>query len=161
MRRTVAFLLVAGLALAPACGRKSRPLAPEEVEPEAPGNLTAVVVPEGVRLSFTRPTHYTGGQKMNDLGKFVVERAPGEGEAPKFGKVGELVLEDRDRFRQDRRLSWVDATATPGTRYLYRVTAVTLDRYRSQPAGPVAVRFGPPAESPTPAEPTRKKEAAP
>lgn len=147
MRRVLVALALAVLALAPACGRKSRPFPPEEVQPEAPGDLTAVVVPEGVRVSFTRPTHYSGGRKMNDLGKIVVERAPGEGEAPKFEKVGELVLEDRDRFRQDRRLSWIDATAAPGTRYLYRAIAVTLDRYESQPAGPVAVRFGPEKEA--------------
>jgi hypothetical protein len=161
MRRTAVALVLAVLALAPACGRKSRPLPPEEVQPEAPGDLTAIAVPEGVRLSFTRPTHYTGGGRMNDLGKLVVERAPGEGAAPKFEKVGEVVLEDRDRFRQERRLSWVDATATPGARYLYRVTAITIDRYKSQPAGPVAVRFGPAEEAPARTAPTPEKEPAP
>jgi hypothetical protein len=95
---------------------------------------------------------------MNDLGKIVVERAPGEGAAPKFQKGGELVIQDRDRFRRERRLSWIDTGVTAGARYLYRVTAVTLDGYESQPAGPVAVRFGPAGEPST--EPTPQKEPA-
>lgn len=166
MRRTLVALALAVAALAPACGRKASPTAPELVQPSAPGSLAAISVPEGVRLSWTRPTSYTSGRRMNDLGRFVVERAPGEGEPPKFQTVGEIVLEDRDRFRKDPRLAWVDATAAPGTRYLYRVTAVTIDDYRSQPAGPVAVRFGAAAETTTttpPAsagEPPQTKEPA-
>lgn len=158
-RATLAVLCL--LALVPACGRKSRPIAPELVEPETPGDLAAIATPEGVRLNWTRPKSYTSGRTMNDLGKFVIERAPGEGAAPQFTKVGELILQDRDRFKKDPRLSWIDASAVQGTRYLYRVTAVTTDRYKSLPAGPVAVRFGeaPAAKEPSAAEPSSKEPA--
>jgi len=157
MRRRLAVALVVAAALGPACGRKARPIAPELVQPAAPGDVTAISTPEGVRVSFTRPTHYTSGRRMDDLGRLVIERAPGEGAAAEFVKVGELVLADRDRFRQDRRLSWIDTGVTPGARYLYRVIGVTLDDYESQPGGPVAVRFG--AAPQAPAEP--QKEPAP
>jgi hypothetical protein len=130
------------LFLVGACGHKGAPLAPELVRPEPAQSLSAMSAPEGVRVSWLRPLRYSGGQRMNDLGGFTIERALGEGEAPAFGVVGKLELTDQTRFRKERRLEWVDATAERGHRYLYRVTAYTLDGYRSAPAGPVAVTFG-------------------
>ena len=150
MRRAAAVLLALACAL-PACGRKSRPVAPETVEPEAVENLAAIATPEGVRLSWLRPTRYTGGGRMNDLGSFEIERAPGEGAAA-FAKIGSVTLEDQQRFRKERRLEWLDKDVRPGERYRYRVTAVTLDHYRSAPAGPVNVRYGNPPSAPA-AEP--------
>ena len=89
---------------------------------------------------------------MNDLGSFEIERAPGGDAAPFFAKIGTVTLEDQQRFRKERRLEWVDKDVRPGERYRYRVTAVTLDRYRSAPAGPVDVRYGNPPSAPA-AEP--------
>jgi hypothetical protein len=141
VRRATVLVLVA-LALG-ACGRKGTPIAPELVRPEPPAELAAIVTPDGVRLSWLRPLHYSGGQRMNDLQGFRIERAPGDGDPADFTTVGTLELEDQTRFKKERRLEWIDKTAEPGRRYLYRVTAFTLDGYRSRPAGPVAVRFGP------------------
>ena len=89
---------------------------------------------------------------MNDLGSFEIERAPGGDAAPLFAKIGTVTLEDQQRFRKERRLEWVDKDVRPGERYRYRVTAVTLDHYRSAPAGPVDVRYGNPPSAPA-AEP--------
>jgi hypothetical protein len=144
--RGAALVLVVIAVVSPACGRKSRPLAPETVRPEPPEDLTAVVTPDGVRLSWLRPLRYSGGGKMNDLGLFDIDRAPGEDAAPEFRKVGAVTLEDQERFRKERRMQWTDNDVRPGERYLYRVTAVTLDGYRSPPAGPVSVQYGPPRE---------------
>jgi hypothetical protein len=146
--RGAALALAAVVAVLPACGKKNLPVAPELVRPELPENLTAVSTPDGVRLSWLRPLRYSGGGKMNDLGGFQIERAPGEGAAPAFRKVGTLTLEDQDRFRKERHLEWIDKSVEPGARYLYRVSAFTLDGYRSPPAGPVDVRFGPAATAP-------------
>ena len=75
MRHSVrAVLLAAGLVLF-ACGHKNRPVAPELVRPEAPEQLTAIATPDGVRLGWLRPLRYSGGQRMNDLRGFVIERA--------------------------------------------------------------------------------------
>ena len=146
MRHSVrAVLLAAGLVLF-ACGHKNRPVAPELVRPEAPEQLTAIATPDGVRLGWLRPLRYSGGQRMNDLRGFVIERAMDA--AASFVKVGRLELEDQTRFRKERHLEWTDKDVHPGERYLYRVTAETLDGYRSAPAGPVAIQYGPPAETP-------------
>ena len=151
MRHAAAVLLALACAL-PGCGRKSRPVAPELVEPETVENLAAIATPDGVRLSWLRPTRYTGGGRMNDLGSFEIERAPGGDAAPLFAKIGTVTLEDQQRFRKERRLEWVDKDVRPGERYRYRVTAVTLDHYRSAPGGPVDVRYGNPPSAPA-AEP--------
>ena len=136
-------LLAAGVAVC-ACGHKSRPIAPELVRPDAPDQLTAIATPDGVLLGWLRPLRYSGGQRMDDLRGFVIERSTGTGG---FARVGRLDLEDQTRFRKERHLEWTDADVRPGERYLYRVTAETLDGYRSAPAGPVAVQYGPPAET--------------
>jgi len=54
------------------------------------------------------------------------------------------VEEERYRFKKERRIEWLDTTAVRGAKYRYRVTAKTLDGYRSPSAGPVVVQFGAP-----------------
>lgn len=153
-RTVVAVAVLAALGVG--CGRKRVPIAPELVRPEPPENPSAVSTPEGMRLSWLRPLRYSGGRKMNDLDGFEIERAPGEGETPTWKRVGEVTLDDQNRFRKERRIEWTDKDVTPGTRYLYRVRARTLDGYRSEWAGPVAIRFGaaaPAEQSPPPGPP--------
>lgn len=135
-----------GLLLLVACGVKNQPVAPELVQPEPAANLAAIASPEGVRLTWTRPLHYTGGKRMNDLGGFTIERASDEGAPPVFARVGTIEIQDRERFRKDRHMEWLDRDVTAGTRYLYQVIGFTLDDYTSPPAGPVAIRFGPSKE---------------
>jgi hypothetical protein len=141
VRRAVVLAALVWLA---ACGHKARPTAPELVRPETPENVAAIVTPDGIRVSWLRPQRYTGGGRMNDLGGFTIERATavGEGQTPAFRKVGTVTLEDQTRFRKERRLEWIDKDVTRGTRYLYRVIAVTLDGYHSAAGGPVAVSYG-------------------
>ncbi len=153
MSRAAVLLLRLGLGLGlalGACGRKGPPVAPELVQPEPPESLAAAATPAGVRLTWNRPDRYSGGKHMDDLGSFAIERAPADGGAA-FTRIGTLELEDQQRFRKERHLEWVDHDAKPGVRYLYRVIAVTLDRYQSRPAGPVAVQMGP-AGAASPAE---------
>jgi hypothetical protein len=138
IRRTL--LLVALIAVG-ACGHKTRPLAPEQVLPEAPSEIVAASMDDGVRLTWKRPDRYTGGKQMNDLGGFVIERAAGEGTPPAFARVGDVQLDDRGRFRKERRISWTDTSAVPGETYVYRVTAVTTDDYTSAPGGPITIRY--------------------
>lgn len=144
MRRAAPLVLALGLA---ACGLKSAPLPPELVRPEPAAGLAAIAAPDGVRLTWLRPTRTTGGRRMVDLGGFRIERASGEGAPPAFAVVGTLELDDQMRFRKTRRLEWTDHAAERGASYLYRVTAFTLDGYQSAPAGPVAIRFGPEKDS--------------
>jgi hypothetical protein len=136
----IAFLaLLAGavaLLAGAACGRKSRPLAPELVRPLPPTALTASATPEGVRLGWRRPTRTSGGRSLDDLDRFLVERARDE---EPFAVVHTLVVEDRERLRPASHFEWTDTAASPGDRWRYRVIAVTLDGDRSPPSTEAAV----------------------
>jgi len=145
--RTVA---LAGALLLAACGRKAPPVAPELVRPEPAEDLTATIVADGVRLTWQRPLRYSGGQRMNDLDHFVIDRAPAEAARPVFAHVGRLDLEDQTRFRKERHLEWIDHDVVRGSSYLYRVVAVTRDGSQSAPAGPVEVEYGTTAPSDAP-----------
>jgi hypothetical protein len=134
-------LVVAGVMLAAACGSKGGVMPPELVRPEPPTDLAASSMQDGVRVSWTRPTKYTGGQRMRDLGSFVVERADAAASPSKFERIATIELQDRTRVRQERRFQWVDQDATSGQEYVYRVRARTLDGYDSPWAGPVKTRF--------------------
>ena len=138
----LATLLVASLVLvAPGCGHKGAVVAPELVRPEPPSDLAASSTAEGVRLTWTRPTKYTSGQRMRDLGSFIIERADAETSPPAFVSAGTIQLQDQTRFRQDRRLEYIDNAVTPDREYIYRVRARTADGYDSPWAGPAKVRF--------------------
>ncbi|MFN8544998.1 MAG: fibronectin type III domain-containing protein [Candidatus Binatia bacterium] len=140
MTRRALLVLLLALGVPSACGRRARPLAPELVQPMPPTGLVARTVPDGVQLVWRRPDAYSGGARMKDLGGFDVERAAGEGgTAGEYRRVGRIELTDQTRFRQEQRIEWLDREVTPGARYRYRVTAFTLDGYRSTAAGPVDI----------------------
>ena len=139
--RLAALVVVAVALAAPGCGHKGGVLAPELVRPEPPTDLAASSTGDGVRVIWTRPTKYTGGQRMRDLGSFVVERTDAAASPPKFERIATIELQDRTRFRQERRFQWVDQNVTAGEEYVYRVRARTLDGYESPWAGPAKVRF--------------------
>jgi hypothetical protein len=132
---------LAAVLLLAACGLKTPPLPPEKVQPLEATSLVASSTTGGVQLVWRRPTNYTGGKRMNDLGGFEIERA---GTTEDFVRIGDFQLSDEQRYRQNRRLEWTDASAVPGATYRYRIIAYTLDGYRSTPAGPVEVTFTPP-----------------
>lgn len=155
----IARRLVLGAALAAtlaACGQRSAPIAPALVQPLPPTGLLAAVGPDGVKLTWKRPTRTSGGRRLDDLGRFLVERAVGD--AGPFATVATIVVEDKERFQKQSVFEWTDADVAPGMRLGYRVVAVTLDDYHSPPAGPVVVEI-PAAGAATPPAATPPRPA--
>lgn len=142
-RRAAALLVVPVLA---ACGLKSAPVAPELVRPLPPTKVAATVVRGGVEVRWRRPTQYTGGGRMRDLRGFDVERAATP--VGPFAPAGTVRLDDQQRFRQARELTWIDRSVVPGAAYAYRVTAVTVDGSRSVPSTTAVIRYDPPPKAP-------------
>jgi hypothetical protein len=154
-------VLVSALAVA-ACGVRSRPLPPELVQPEPPTDLVAKSTPEGVRLTWRRPTSYSGGKHMRDLAGFEIQRAT----VPSFdfAAIGTVTLTDQNRFQQEHSVTWTDVEAVVGTTYRYRVIAATLDGYRSVPSEPVTIEHHPGTTAtapPKPPTPRPKRRRAP
>jgi len=129
---------IVALALATAaCGVRTRPLPPELVQPEPPTALVASSNVDGVRLTWRRPSQYSGGKHMRDLGGFDVERAVGD--SYDFASVTTVLLDDQTRFRQEKLMQWTDTAVEVGQTYRYRVIAFTTDDYRSVPSAPVTI----------------------
>ena len=122
----------------PGCGRKTiAPRPPEDVLPRPLTNLAASNLADGVQLSWGRPQLYANGERMTDLGGFVVERATGD--ELQYQTIATLEVTDRDRFRQIKRFKHLDRDVTVGVAYRYRVVSFTLDRYFSPPSNPVTI----------------------
>jgi len=131
--------LLLGLAiLGSACGLKTAPVAPELVVPTPPTSVHASPTATGIELAWRRPTRYSGGGRMRDIERFVIERS--DESRPTWTEVGTVVMTDRYRLQQPRRIDWLDTEVAPGTRYAYRVVTVTRDGQHSVPSTPVALR---------------------
>ncbi|MBI2963299.1 MAG: hypothetical protein HYY35_06040 [Deltaproteobacteria bacterium] len=127
---------ILGAVLLAACGLKADPRGADQVRPKTISNLAGRSATDGVHLEWQRPATYLNGQRMDDLGGFLVFRgAPGQ----QAEQIGEIEVADRDRFRPEKRFEYVDKQATKGATYYYRVVSYTLDRYHSFPSNQVTV----------------------
>lgn len=132
-------LLAAAMLLGIAgCGRKTPVRPAVDVLPQAIGDLEARATPAGIQLSWSRPLRYTGGDRMRDLGGFLVQRAASPG--GRFETVATIEVSDRDRFQQARRFRHLDGTVMADREYLYQVVSFTLDRYFSAPSNIAVAR---------------------
>jgi hypothetical protein len=145
--RILCLIALAGGLLFAGCGIKSHPLPPEDVRPERITDLLAVSVAKGVRISWGRPEHYTGGARLRDLGKFEILRASG-GREPHV--IGEIAVTDLQRFRQEHHFSFVDEDTVVGDRYRYQIVSVTTDGYESLPSNQAGITRTVPKPPPNP-----------
>jgi hypothetical protein len=152
--RGAALLVAAACAALPACGRKTLVKPPELVAPERIQNLTATNGPDGIRLTWERPTRYADGSRMFDLGAFHVERSMA---GIAFAPLATVEVTDRDRIQQVRHFRWVDADTSVGLTYQYRVISLTTDGYVSQPSNIATLEraIPTPAAKPTPTPASR------
>jgi hypothetical protein len=117
---TLVTIIVTIAAWLPGCGVKSAPIPPEYGAPERILDLRAESAVGGVKLMWTRPSHYVGGRTMHDLSGFVVKRADGDG--PMTALV-EIPVTDRERFQLEEDFSYLDGETQVGGRYRYTVTS--------------------------------------
>ena len=129
------------------CGVKSVPIPPEAARPEKIQNLAGSSSKEGIRLSWSRPENYAGGQKMRDLGGFTINRSTGD--AP-FQKIGEIPVTDQGRFQVERTFTYTDTATELGSTYRYQVISNTTDGYHSEASNTLTVVRRVPKPPPNP-----------
>lgn len=159
-RTALALALLVPLALA-ACGRRGPPVAPERRVPAAVQDLSASVVGEGVRLSWTLPRIRVDRSPVKEIRRTEVYRRleTGEGEPPRpavlsfgglfggpaeiagFERVVNIVLaEPQPAEISGNQVSYADAQGlTFGRRYTYVVVAVDAQGRPSPPSNRVTL----------------------
>ena len=143
-----ALLVLVVVAVIGACGVKSAPVPPEKARPQAITSLTASSSPDGVMLSWERPTLYAGGHTMRDLGGFVIMRA--EGDTAQMQPLVEVPVTDRERFQVQMVFTYDDLETQLGAHYRYAIIAETTDGYRSDPSNVVELTRKKPPPPPNP-----------
>lgn len=133
------FALAAALALG-ACGLKADPRPAAFVRPEPIVDLQGEITDKGIRLEWSRPDSTVDGQKMNDLGGFLVFRGLSGSLAEEIARVPVV---DRERFRREKKFDYLDESAEKGKSYYYRIVAHTTDDYYSAPSNQVSVTLEP------------------
>lgn len=123
------------------CGRKTTVRPPELVAPKAVNDLTLEMQTKGVVLRWGRTDSSVDGEKLDDLAGFVVLRAKQDeqGKTEEFTQVATIPVEDRDRFRKNKKFTYTDEHMTVGSLYRYRVLAFTLDGYYGSASNTVEI----------------------
>ena len=134
-------LLIA--ALAPGCGKKADPRAPEFVAPKPITNLSARPAADGVSLSWNRPTEYMDGKEIKDLTSFVIFRkeiSPSCLDCPvPYRQLTIVNVEDREKFVKQKQYRFDDGEVRAKTIYRYRVSAQLVDGSLSAPSNEVEI----------------------
>ena len=139
MPRSTTLALCAAICVA-ACGLKSDPRGADQIRPKPISSLTGQLADDGVHLAWQRPATYMNGQRMDDLGGFLVFRGlPGQ----EAEQIGEVPVTDRERFRPEKKFDYVDKQVSKGATVYYRVISYTTDKYYSAPSNEVTVAVQP------------------
>ena len=140
--RSCAFsrLLVASVLVVSACGLKGDPRPSALVRPKAVVDLAGEILPEGIKLRWSRPDSSVDGERLDDLGGFLVFRGtPGT----LAEEIAQVPVVDRERFKRQKGYEHVDKTVSKGNSYYYRIVAFTTDDYYSAPSNQVSVTLEP------------------
>lgn len=137
-------MLVLLIALvASACGRKGDLRAPELAAPKPVNNLSARAAPDGVTLTWNRPTEYIDGKEIKDLASFVIFRkeiSPSCLDCPvPYRQLQIVSVEDREKFIKQKQYRYDDLEVRANSIYRYRVSAQLFDGSLSAPSNEVEV----------------------
>ena len=142
MKRFLLLALVIAIII-PACGKKADPRAPEFVAPKPITNLIARPAPNGVSLSWNRPTEYMDGKEIKDLTSFVIFRkeiSPSCLDCPvPYRQLTIVNVEDREKFVKQKQYRFDDGEVRAKTIYRYRVSAQLVDGSLSAPSNEVEI----------------------
>ncbi len=137
-------LVVVSLA---ACGKKGEPRAPELAVPETIRDLRARIEPEGIALTWTRPTRYVDGEELRDLAGFVIFRKEVSPACPDclvpYRQRATVNVEDQGKFVQKKQYRFIDQELTAHTVYSYRVSSQLTDGSLSDPSNEVEISWRP------------------
>ena len=129
------------------CGKKGDPRAPELATPRVIENLRATSVPNGVALTWSRPTEYVDGSALKDLVGFVIFRkdiSPTCGDCPApYRPLTTVDVEDREKFVKQKQYRYVDEEVQDKMTYRYRVSSQLKDGSLSEPSNEVEITRGP------------------
>jgi hypothetical protein len=131
------------IALAPACGKRGDPRAPELALPKTITNLSARSGPSGIALTWSRPTEYVDGKSLTDLASFVIFRKEISPTCPDcpvpYRQLTTVNVEDRERFVKQKQYRFDDADVRPKAIYRYRVASQLFDGTLSAPSNEVEI----------------------
>jgi len=129
------------------CGKKGDPRAPELATPRVIENLRATSVPNGVALTWSRPTEYVDGSALKDLVGFVIFRkeiSPTCVDCPApYRPLTTVDIEDREKFVKQKQYRYLDEEAQQKMTYRYRVSSQLKDGSLSEPSNEVEITRGP------------------
>jgi hypothetical protein len=141
---TLALMLVL---LSSGCGKKGDPRAPELATPRVIENLRATSAPNGVALSWSRPTEYVDGSELKDLTGFAIFRkdiSPACVDCPvPYKPLTTVDVQDREKFVKQKQYRYVDDATQPKMTYRYRVASQLKDGSLSQPSNEAEITRGP------------------
>ena len=113
-----------------ACGLKASPLPRETIVPAPVRQVTAVVVPEGVRLEFALPRHSLDGNRLMAIGGYRVLRQ-GMGDKKREIRQEIHLSVSEQRLQPGKKVVFLDSVpAEAGT---YRYCVEPFDLYDSSP----------------------------
>ena len=145
--KRIAILAVFLAALSAGCGKKGDPRAPELATPKVITNLSATSGPNGVILTWSRPTEFVDGRPIKDLTSFVIFRKEVAPTCPDclvpYRPLTTVSVEDREKFVKQKQYRFVDEEAQPKAIYRYRVSSQLSDGSLSEPSNEVEITRGP------------------
>ncbi len=132
--KRLSVILLGLLVLLVGCGRKTPPVPPNAVIPQAINNLQYNANETGATLSWTYPAQSIDGQKIENIRTFLLHKAVvAEADYCEGCPVvyDQVIKIDARNVEPEGRLTYVDADLEPGFHYVYMVQSDSGWRIRS------------------------------
>lgn len=143
-RLAIAVLVVLSLGAGAGCGKKGELRAPEFAAPKPITNLEGRNLPNGVDLTWSRPSEYIDGKEIKDLASFVIFRkeiSPSCLDCPvPYRQLTTVFVEDREKFVKQKKYQYRDQDVASKAIYRYRVASQLTDGALSEPSNEIEIK---------------------